>query len=421
MQKLLVPVEDLVPGLYVVELDQPWLDTPFLFQGFPIHGDKEIRELRHHCSYVYVDPLRSDSAALARLPPVAAIYRLPPRSRREIHRDLQDAFGADPYPGEQRFRELVKLAGNVRSRSRRLLDRVLEDARLGHSVDTGEMRKVVSEMVEAVVENASASLWLTNLKKHDEYTSIHCLNVCVLAVAFGRHLGLSRATLEVLGLGALLHDIGKMRTPDAVLNKPGPLTPDEFDIMRRHPEDGYQIMKVTGNIPVRALEIIRFHHERLSGRGYPLGLRDGQISLPIMITALADVYDAMTSDRVYRRGMPADQVLKILFQVASTDFGQELVEEFIRCLGIFPVGSLVELSTGALGVVIGSSRDARMRPVVLLVRTPDGARYEKRLVVNLAALAEAEDEPTWAVRRVADAEACGIDVPAILAAEMQQD
>lgn len=431
--KQMVPVEDLVLGLYVVELDRPWLETPFLFQGFPLNSSTEIEQLREHCDYVYVDPERSDATALKRLNATgpatprkrgetggAKIYKLPPRSRREVHNDVASAFGADSYPDESRFRELLRIARNVRERSRGFVDQVFQDIRLGRSVETNEARGLVRDMVASIAENASASLWLTNLKKRDEYTHIHCLNVCVLAIAFGRHLGLGRGELETLGLGALLHDVGKMRTPDEVLNKPGKLTDEEFRIIQQHPEEGYRIMSATGRIPVGALEIIRFHHERLSGRGYPLGLAGEQISLPVMISALADVYDAMTSDRVYRDGMPADKVLKIMFQQAKTEFGQELVEEFIRCIGIFPVGSLVELDTGAVAMVIASDRQARLRPVILMVRTPEGEAYEKRLVVNLAAMADDPDAPTWSIRRVIDPGTVEIDVAHLLSQELER-
>jgi len=426
-----VPVEDLIVGLYVVELDRPWLETPFLLQGFPIADGQDIEALKRHCQFVWVDPDRSESKALRRLHRPSSgkprsnraradgpdVARLPPRSRREIHRDLEHAFGREPYPSPEPFRRLVRIAGGVRQRSREVVDEVFRDARLGSSLRTENAREVVRDMVSVLSENASASLWLTNLKKRDEYTSIHCINVCVLAVAFGRHLGLEREELEMLGLGALLHDVGKVRTPEEVLNKPGRLTPDEFDVMKAHPQDGYEMMRDTGHIPVAALEIIRFHHERVSGAGYPMGLRGRQISLPVLIAAVADVYDAMTSDRVYRKGMTADETLRIMFERAAVDYGQELVEEFIRCLGIYPVGSVVELETGALGVVVSSDRDARLRPVVLMVRTPDGEPYGKRLLVNLAAVAERDEGPACTVRRVVRAEEHDVDVARLIASE----
>lgn len=420
-----VASRDLLPGLYVSELDRPWLETPFLFQGFPIKSTAEIEQLQDLCRYVYVDSVRSDPDALSRLTATSensarnetktpgSPINLPPRSQREVQKDIAHAFGDSAYPDERPFRKLLRIARDVRERSRQLIDEIFEDVRLGHHVKTEQARQVIQDMVSVIIENASAALWLTNLKKRDEYTHIHCMNVSVLAVAFGRHLGLSRKELELLGLGAMLHDVGKMRTPDAILQKPGRLTAQEFQIVKRHPEDGYQIMKATGEIPLEALEIIRFHHERLSGVGYPLGLKDEQVSLRVMITAIADVYDAMTSDRSYRNAITSEQALKILYHQAGRHFRQDLVAEFTRCIGIYPVGSLVELSTGAIGLVIASDSNSRLLPLVLLVCAPDGTRYEKNVIVNLAALADDPKAPTCSVRRVINPSARGLDVIAL--------
>jgi putative nucleotidyltransferase with HDIG domain len=424
-----IPVEGLVVGLYVQALDRPWLETPFLFQGFPITAHSEIEELRRHCRYVYVDPERSEPAALAQASALAAAVRpaaalrtppLPPAHLRERHDDVAGMFGEAPYPDGSRFRELLRAARDLRNRSRDHVEAVFRDIRLGDSVRTDGVRALVRDMVAAISANAGASLWLTSLKRRDEYTSIHCVNVCVLSLAFGRHLGLPRNELEVLGLGALLHDIGKMRTPDHILNKPGPLTAGELEVMRQHPEEGYRMMRDTGRIPDAALAIIRHHHERVSGEGYPSRMSGDSIPLNVMITALADVYDALTSDRVYRDALGADQALRIIYRTAEQDFGRELVEEFIRCLGIYPVGSVVELDSGAVGVVIASDRKARLRPVVALIRTPDGKAYDKRVIVNLAALAAQSEDRGWTVRRMLQDADYDFDVAQVVAAELSR-
>lgn len=422
---LQVDVRQLVQGLYVQSLDRPWLETPFLFQGFPISSRDEIDTLREHCQYVFVDPLRSDPTALDRVRQEGGSIEsgvrpppLPDRKHREQYDDLGEAFGDEVEPNPARFRELLRAARSTRDRSREFVESVFTDLRLGRMVETSEIQGLVREMVRTISANASASLWLTNLKQRDEYTSIHCVNVCVLALAFGRHLGLSRAELGQLGTGALLHDVGKMLTPDEVLNKPARLSVDEFEIMKRHPVDGYELMRDTGRVSLEALAIIRHHHERVEGQGYPDGLRGEQIPLTVMITALADVYDALTSDRVYRGGLTSDQALRMMYHNAARHYGQEIVEEFIRCLGIYPVGCVVELRSGALGVVITSHRYARLLPVVVLIRTPAGEPYEKRVIVNLGARAQEGKAGDWTVRRVVDAADYYIEVAAVIAAEI---
>lgn len=417
-----VAVDDLVPGLYVAELDRPWLETPFLFQGFIVEGEAEIHALREHCAHVYVDPERSRAEALRRVPPAPspAPARVP-RLRRGPdpgHDDVQAAFGAATQPDGGQFRALLRLARDVRGRSRRMVDRILRDARLGRSIDTAELREVMRDLVAVVTENASASLWLTNLRKRDEYTSIHSINVCVLSLAFGRHLGLRRHELEELGTGAILHDVGKVRTPEAILNKPGPLTDEEMAVVRRHPEDGYALLRATGSLPGVALQIIRLHHERIDGSGYPLGLAGEQIPAAVLITGICDIYDAMTSDRPYRTGIPADRVLRVLYDRAGRDFGQALTEAFIRCLGIYPPGCLVQLDDDAVAVVVTADPNARLRPVVMLVREPDGTLCRRRTMRNLAAMADEGAVMGCNVRRVLNPSDHEIDIAAVLAADL---
>lgn len=417
-----IAAADLVIGLYVSELDRPWLDSPFLFQGFRIETDADLAQLRECCAHVFVDPERSAADALARLetpkPEAGAAGSRAAAARRR--REIEGLFGDEPYPSPARFRRELHHASKLRGRVRGVVDQLLGRVREGGSIDAAQAREVVGHLVRAITRNTTASLWLSNLKSRDEYTAIHCMNVCVLSLAFGRFLGLAQDELEMVGLGALLHDIGKMRTPDAILNKPGPLTPEEFAVMRRHPVDGYEAMRAAGDVPRPALEIIRSHHERISGRGYPDGLAGEDIPLAVRVVAIADVYDAMTSDRVYRDAMPADKAIRIIYQGASEEFGKALVEAFIRCIGVFPVGSLVELDSGALGVVISSAPESRLRPVLLMVRTPAGEAYEKRLVLNLAALDRQQPGERLAVRRVVEGADYGIDVAAIVQAEASE-
>jgi len=417
-------VEDLVLGLYVSELDRPWLESPFLFQGFSIGGDDELRQLRDCCEYVIVDLERSDADAVAALRR-GSVDRRPPRmpaaedaGAEARRRELEVIFGSEAYPNPGRFRRLLREADGIRRQARRVVDELMAEVRAGHSVDSSQAREVVRYLVRTITRNTTASLWLNNLKARDEYTAIHCMNVCVLSLAFGRYLNMATEELEMLGLGALLHDIGKMRTPGEVLNKPGPLTEEEFAVMRRHPMEGYEAMVKAGDVPQAALDIIRGHHERVSGRGYPAGMVGESIPLSVRVVAIADVYDAMTSDRVYRDAMSADEAIKVLFRSAADDFGRDLVEAFIRCIGIYPMGSLVELNTGALGVVISSQPEARLRPVLVMVRNPDGEVYEKRLLLNLAALDEDPEAAAITVRRVVNPADYDIDVVGITLKEL---
>lgn len=418
-----VPVDLLGHGLYVTALDRPWTETPFLFQGFRIASDDELETLRSYCRRVVIDVDLSDGDALAAARQAAERPQPQPARAPEAAKPADDeaveALGAGRFPDTARFRELVRAAHRGRTQARQVVDTVMRDIRLGRMIDGNAAREAVREMAGVVTASASAALWLTNLKDRDEYTSIHCVNVCILALAFGHHLGLPHDELRRLGVGALLHDVGKTLTPPEILNKPGALTAEEFEIIMRHPVDGHRIVAETGHVAREALEVIHLHHERRDGGGYPLGLAGDRIPRRVLITAIADSYDAMTTDRPNREAMAPDRVLQVLYNERSGSFGEDLVQEFIRSIGIFPVGSVVELDNGALGVVVASRADARLQPTVLLLRTPDGEPYDKRLLVNLAASAGPQDPVRGArrIRRAREPGEAGVDVAALVASE----
>lgn len=401
-----VDVGELQFGMYVAELDRPWANSPFLFQGFRIESAQQLEKLREICRFVFVeeepDDVEGDDRTI-RLSMNARPGANPERSRSEWQRIASE----DRRVTFQREFQQVRA---VRMRTREYVGSLLTDARFGRAIDTALAKSIVAETVEAVTANPDTALWLTQLKRMHDYTAQHCINVAVLSIAFGAHLGYSKEQLRLIGLGALLHDVGKMRTPPQILDKPGRLTAEEFEVMKRHPVDGYEIMKATGEVPAQALQIIRFHHERLSGNGYPDGLRGDQISTAVLVVAICDVYDAMTSERIYHHGVTPDQGLNAMYQIAPADFGRELVQEFIRCIGIYPVGSVVELGTGAIGVVMTKDPLNKLRPVVMLLRDPNGRPYAPRRFVSLASQATVERSHDWSVRRVVDPRQYGIDM-----------
>jgi HD-GYP domain-containing protein (c-di-GMP phosphodiesterase class II) len=418
------------PGLYVAALDRPWLDTPFLFQGFEIQEAGEVRALGRYCEFVYVDAAQSDPGELHAARQQAENEAPRPDDPTTTPKDTahtepapqpdradSTGTGGERFPAGTRFRESVAAAKAGRDQARQAIDRLMEELRFGKSVDTQAAREAVEELVTRVSADASAALWLTNLKNRDEYTSIHCVNVCVLAQLY---LGLERDELVNLGTGALLHDVGKTRTPDGILNKPGPLDEREFEIMKRHAEDGYQLLAAGGVTAKDVLDIVHLHHERVPGTGYPFGLKGEAIPLAVRIVGLVDTYDAMTSDRAYRDAISADDALNQLYRYEHDAFGADLVEAFIRCLGIFPVGSVVELDNGAIGVVVRTRPDARLQPTLRMVRTPDGEGYQKRLLVNLAEPSPVDEQhPASRIARALTPASAGIDIGPIVTAELE--
>ena len=242
---------------------------------------------------------------------------------------------------------------------------------------------MVAELAESIVRNPEALTFLTQLRRVDEYLTFHSLNVCIFALVFGRHLGLSREDLHALGLGALLHDIGYTKLPANLIGKPGQLTPREFDVMKTHVEQGVAILRGAVGIPAAAVEAVQDHHERLDGSGYPRGLSAGKIGIFGLATAIVDSYDAATTDRPWRSGSTPYDALGDLYRRRKSEFHEGLVLEFIQCVGIYPVGSLVELTTGDVAVVLTSDPRYRLLPKVRLMMDPEGRRYETPIIVDL--------------------------------------
>lgn len=402
-----IPASELQLGMYVTALDRPWLESPFPFQGFPIESEEQLTTLQKTSDYVYVDD-EKDTGLRAQGLERKSTGQDPTRPV-TLKMERTDLTGLG-WRGRDSFRHDIRQALSSRSKLHRHVQRLLSDVRFGRGADTREARLLTLELVDVAIGNPAAALWLTNLDTKHESTAAHCFNVCILSIVFGMHLGLSKASIVELALGALLHDIGKMRTPVSILDKPGLLTEDEFDVMRKHPVDGFNILRKHKDVSEKCLEIVQLHHERISGEGYPFGLKNDEIPVHVRIVAIADVYDDITSNRVYREGIPAHTGLNMMFHWAPRDFGEDIMQEFIRCIGIYPIGSLVELDSGVLGIVMSTNPASRLRPVVMLIRNAEGKPYDRRPLINLAMPATRGGVPKWSIKRVVDSKEFGIDL-----------
>jgi putative nucleotidyltransferase with HDIG domain len=416
--KIKVFSNDLLLGMYVSELDHPWIESPFLFQGFLLNDDEQIQQVQATCKYVYVDTEKTPQEINARLKTFSKPVKQEPIKKKKDK--LHDAEFTDTVTlsktnfDKNSFTENLIKARIARDNTRKYVDAMLADARIGKITDTKKAKLLVAELANNIVENFDASLWLTQLKSRDEYTAIHSLNVCVLSLTFGNALGLSKEELHELGLGALLHDIGKMRVPLKVLNKPGKLTKDEFEIMKSHPGLGYELIRHDVNLSQEVLTIVKSHHERLNGQGYPDNLNEKEISYFTKIVSITDVYDAITSDRVYHDGMTPHDALQKLYQWMPSNYDSELIQEFIRTIGIYPVGSVVELLTGHIGIVVKLNHTHRLKPVVMLIMDRDKNYYPKRKLINLASVIWNKKKHRPEIRRTLDPKEFNIDIKKII-------
>ena len=377
VERVKVYSEQLKLGMYVQDLDRPWLESPFMFQGFILDTDELIQQVQDVCEFVFISVEESIGDIRPHLQTLA--------TQAPIKRSAPPRIKITPDDDErENFLAALRRSRKTYDKTRTYIDTALEDVRLGRSVDTKQAKLLVSDLAENIVRSPNAVVWLTHLKNRDEYTSIHCINVCILAISFGRCLGLGKVDINELGLGALLHDLGKMKIPLEILNKPARLTPEEYEQMKQHPTYGYELIKKHDDIPLASLDIILHHHERRNGKGYPDQLLEFNIPLLTQIAAIVDVYDAITSNRCYHDGIAPYDALNDIYRWAKTDFDLQLVEKFIKCLGIYPIGSLVVLSTNETAVVISACDKTRLRPIVMLIQDRERKYYKTRNLLNLA-------------------------------------
>ncbi|NIP73246.1 MAG: HD-GYP domain-containing protein [Gammaproteobacteria bacterium] len=393
-----VHVKDLRLGMYVAEPDRPWLETPFLFQGFHLESGADIEAVQRVCRYVYIDVERGVDVDRSETPSTTPSAQPSPA-----------APATGPYGVLTSVEEELDRARGIRGRAHTFIDEVFDDIRGGRSPKLAEVQAVVRDMVASIVRNPDAQLCLSQLKDRDQYTAQHSVNVCVLTIAFGRHMGLPENELNLLGTGALLHDIGKLRTPLDILNKPDRLTPQELEIIKSHPEEGRRILAQSRKMAGPVLDIAHSHHERMEGHGYPRRLHGERISDWGRMVAIVDVYDAITSDRAYHHGLGAGDALSRMYEWKGRDFDSDLLDEFIRCIGVYPVGSLVEMTSGEVGIVLSAQEKRKLRPKVMLIRDERGNPYQPSRICDLTLMGSG-GSGAYGIKKVLGPGARGIDV-----------
>lgn len=243
----------------------------------------------------------------------------------------------------------------------------VDEVRRGKDIDYRTATPLVDSFIESVFRNESAAATLFKLRFFDEYSYTHSINVSILAVILGKHLGMDRDSLRDLGIAGLFHDIGKARIPESILNKPGKLNESEFAVMKSHPLEGFKLLHGKPDLNPEVLRAVVEHHERTDGTGYPRGLKEAEIGRFSRIISVVDVYDALTSRRVYKEPMAPAKALGMMYQWRDRDFSPKAIENFIKCIGVFPVGSFVKLSGGEHAVVMQANPERPTKPVVKLV------------------------------------------------------
>jgi HD-GYP domain-containing protein (c-di-GMP phosphodiesterase class II) len=369
------PVDALAPGMYVAELDRPWLGTPFLLQGFHVRSEADIGALREYCRSVWVDPERLNREAYGR-----HCAALAPRRPRE-------------YRDTVTIRREMPAARVGMESAHEAIASVFEKLRAGGTLDVETMSQAVEPLVESVLRNKDALAALIRIRRKDDYSYAHSLAVAVWSTLLGRHLALDRETLEALALGSALIDVGKVRIDEGLLTKRVDLDETELASVREHLGHSIEIVGAAG-VAGAVMDVVRFHHERHDGSGYAEGRTGTSIPLLARVAGIADSYDAMISPRPYKRARSSFEAMQELADLKDVAYQGELVEQFMQAVGLFPTGSLVELSTGEVGIVAAQNPSRRLKPKVMLVLDVEKRRSNQFTIVDLMAT-QAGSGPIW--------------------------
>ena len=372
-----IGIDQLLPGMYVHDLNCGWLDHPFLTSSFYVGKDGTIEKIRAiGIRELYIDTVKG-----------ADVFTAP--TQKEVAEDLDRRMQAlaekkPEKPVNVPLGEESARARRLHGEANRIVHSLMEDVRMGMQIEIERIEPMVENMVDSIFRNQDALLPLARLKNHDTYTFEHSVSVCALMVAFARAMNLPRETIREIGMWALLHDVGKARIPDLILNKPGKLDDEEFARMQGHVAQGVAILKQNARVSEIALTVAAEHHERFDGSGYPQHQRGAEISLYGQMAAIVDVYDAISSERVYHKGMAPPQALRKLLEWSEHHFDPQLVQAFIRTVGIYPTGTLVRLDSNRLGVVIEQNPKSMLKPVVRVFYRADKRYYIAPEIVDLA-------------------------------------
>ena len=390
-----VPVHQLEAGMYIAYLDRPWLDSPFAVQGFYVHNEADILEVAEHCTFVFVDPRRVQRGGTrARF---TNGVDAPPKSADETTMGLRRDFEV----AENDYDSAAVVV-------RKAFDRLRETGEL----KLATVQEAVNPLIDHVIQRKEAVVALVRMKKKDDYLYNHSISVAVIAAMIGQQIGLPLEDLQKLTLGAALIDVGKVKMPDELLNSSAPLTDEQTGAMRKHVAFSLALITRDQEVDPAVQDIVKYHHERWDGSGYPMGAQGNEIPLMARIAALADTYDAMTTQRPYAASRSSFDTVQELIDQKDIQFPGVLVEQFVQAIGLFPTGSVVELSTGEVGIVVAQNPTRRLKPRVVVVLNADKTPRTELVTIDLQKYTKNEEQQVW-IKQELPAGAHGIDADAL--------
>ena len=403
-QEFRISVRGLTLDMFVARLDRPWIGTGFPLEGLKITTEGQLDELQRLCRFVHVDVSRGRSPELRYVN-----FEDDPVVRRVRGEDEIEALRRTRWEPTTGFDSELVDAAQAQSQLDSSIRVVMDDLHDGGKLDVDKLSEGVDTLIASITRNPAAVPWIMELRRKSDYSYQHALGCSVWAATFGRHLGLEREDLHDLAMGGLLCDVGKLHLSRELLAHPGPLAESDWKLLRSHVAEGCRIVEGTAGLSARVVEMVAHHHERHDGSGYPHGLRGTEIPIFARIIGLIDSYDAMTSTRPHAPSRSPHEVVMELYESRDRLFQAPLVEQFIRTCGIYPTGSLVELSNGTVGVVMSVHSLKRLRPCVLLLLDEDKQPLPEFGAVDLSEVQEDRQQRPLSIKCSLPRGAYGID------------
>tara|TARA_R110001599_G_scaffold353885_1_gene602512 strand:- start:87030 stop:88259 length:1230 start_codon:yes stop_codon:yes gene_type:complete len=406
LEILQVNTSELQLGMYVSGLDRPWLEVPFPVQGFLLETPSDIARIQKYCKHVFIDSAKC-------VVEEGAVKRTASNRARKTNQQIFQGRKLKVYADSATWTEEFPKAKAAVHALTETVDHIFDQASRGGALDVVKVKKSVDPMIDSIARNPDACIWLARMKQQDTYTYQHSVGASIWAVALGRQLGLPKSDLRSLAIGGLLFDIGKLQVNPELLGAERSLTDEEFAEVRSHVSLGVKMITQTGLMNRDVLDMVAHHHERHDGSGYPGGLSGDTIPVYARIAAIVDCYDAITSHRSYARAIPPALAIKQLYEWRDIDFQAELVEEFIQAVGIYPAGTLVELSSGEVAVVVAEYRTRRLRPQVMVLLDANKQPTTEVKMVDLRSETVTSDGKPLEIASSLEPEAYGIDMAGI--------
>ncbi|MBE9560196.1 MAG: HD-GYP domain-containing protein [Proteobacteria bacterium] len=389
--------------MYVSNLDRPWIDTPFLLEGFHIKTEEDLSALNQYCIFVFIDPERGIEASEY----IEEAPRL--RTNSYLERFLQDNKKKVQYENTKSTKEELPAAQHALEDASNQVAHIMDTVKEGKNLNIDAVRGVVEPILDSIIRNSEAYMWLSMMQKKSAYTYSHSVDNCALAIAFGRFMGLPKKDLRTLAVGMLMMDMGNVHVPEGILNKKGRLTEAEYRIVKKHVGQGVAILKTTEGMNEDIINIALTHHERFDGSGYPSAIQGTQIPVYGRMAAIIDCYDAMTSHRPFSAAKSPYAALQNIYNWRGSAFQPELVEQFLQCIGVYPTGSLVEMSNGVVAIVLEQNLTQRMRPKIMMILDEDKKHFMEYKIVDLSKEFEDSGNLPLNIYRGLDPETYGID------------